>query len=66
MKQALTDTQIERLRRIYGSHAKAAQALGISPRHYARIRRGEHVTPMVVSFVHKILEDDPVAQTDNG
>jgi len=57
MQNRLSNEQIEQLRLAYGSHAKAAKALGLSPRHYIRVRQGKNVTPMVVHLVDRILED---------
>ena len=35
------NSEFEKLRLLYGNHTRAAEALGVTPRHYRRIRRYE-------------------------
>jgi len=56
--ETITKKQIEKLKVAYGSHDAVAKELGISPRHYARIRNGQHITPMVIKLVRYLIEGD--------
>lgn len=60
--EKITESQIKKLKHFYGSHDAVAKELGISPRHYARIRNGQHVTPMVVRLVKFLLEENHKGQ----
>ena len=46
--------QFTELKKRYGSHGKVAELIGISPRQYARIRRGEFPLKKAVAF---LMED---------
>ncbi len=53
--ETITEKQHSELKARCGSHEAVAKELGISPRHYLRIRKGQHVTPMVVKLVKYLL-----------
>ena len=56
MKRQVEEDQIKELKRRYGTHGQVANELGVTPRHYLRIRRGKHVTPTVLMLIERILE----------
>ena len=60
--ETITKNQIEKLKVAYGSHEAVARELGISPRHYARIRNGQHITPMIIKLVRYLVEGDHKGQ----
>lgn len=45
------DKRLEELKRIYKTHGKVAELLGIGPRQYARIRRGEYHIKKSMNFM---------------
>jgi hypothetical protein len=52
-------TLFNRLKKKYGNHTEVAQALGITPRHYRRIRGAISIKPslrMLMEFLIKLKD----------
>jgi len=58
MKRQVTEAQVYKLKQIYGTHEKVAEQLGVTGRHWLRIRRGQYVTPTIVRLVEMLLEKE--------
>lgn len=64
MKRQITEEQADKLKRLYGTHEQVAEQLGITGRHWLRIRRGQHVTPTIVKLVTMMLEEKVISDDD--
>ena len=58
MEAQIKESQAQRLREIYGTHENVAAELGISSRHYIRLRKGRPLSPTLAKLIEMMLEKE--------